>query len=262
LPSKTRPKNDDAARDSWWGAARERALLGTGLVALFSVGYCSAELTNVAARAHVLTLSLDRSIPFVRASVWIYLWVFPAATLPLFVVRCPRLFRRASLAYAAAIIISSAVFVAFPVTSRPLRVETDSLDLSRASDWAVALVYHVDPPYNLFPSLHISIATLAALAVWRASPRRGAVALVAVAMLSASVCTVKQHFVLDAVGGVVLATALNALLLATYRPPEGASVAYSWRGLAAYVAMLAVVYSGYYAVFLVGSHAGWLPSRR
>ena len=79
-------------------------------------------------------------------------WLLSCALLPLFVVRCSRLFRRTAIAYATVIAVSLVFFTVFPVTSIQLRVPQTRLDISRFSDWAVSLLYSVDPPYNLFPS--------------------------------------------------------------------------------------------------------------
>ena len=64
-----------------------------------------------------------------------------------------------------------------------------------------------------------------------------------------SICTVKQHFVLDGLGGLALAVVVYAFVLRKYAPPPGTDPAYGWRGPAAYAALLAVVYAGFYAAF-------------
>ena len=227
-----------------------RALLVVGVVAFFIAGYVGVGLSVDPAKARDLGTALDRRIPFIAASVWVYLWVFPASLLPLFVVRCPRLFRRTLLAYGLAIAASLIAFVAFPVTSLALRADRAALDVTRLSPWAVALLYRLDPPVNLFPSLHLSIAGLAALSAWKARRAYGAAAFVGVALIGASICTVKQHFVLDGLGGAALAAIVYAFVLRPYAPKPGTDPAYGWRGPAAYFALLIGVYAGFYAGFL------------
>jgi hypothetical protein len=56
--------------------------------------------------------------------------------------------------------ISFVSFAVFPVTSAQLRVPKGALNISSPSDWAVSILYSLHPPYNLFPSLHLSLATL------------------------------------------------------------------------------------------------------
>jgi len=219
----------------------ERPLLTLGVALFFLVGYFAV---GHADHPKVLLdpgTPLDGLIPFVPASIWVYLWVFPAALIPLFVVRCPRLFRRTACAYAIAIALSLCCFAWLPVTSQQLRADTATLDPARASDWAVALVYALDPPYNLLPSLHLSIVTLAALSAWIAARRYGAIAFVGVLLVAVAVCTTKQHFVLDVLGGLALGFLVGAAMLVRYRAPPDHSPAYSWRGPALHSAMVVII---------------------
>ena len=231
----------------------ERAVLTVSLIVFFIAGYFGIGLSRAPEQARELKLFVDDKIPFIAQSVWIYLLIFPSALIPLFVVRCQRLFRRTAVAYAAAISFSLICFAVFPVTSTRLRVNQAALDLTRASDWAVATLYSIDPPYNLFPSLHLSIAVLAAFAAWKAARVYGAATFVTLVFIGVSVCTVKQHVVLDALSGVALGAVVGGLVLRPYRPDAGVEPAYSWRGPLLYVAFLAVVYTGFYLIYLSAS---------
>lgn len=219
-------------------------------MAFFVIGYFAVARNIDPARALDLGTALDARIPFVARSVWVYLWVFPASLLPLFLVRCPRLFRRTIVAYGVAIAVSLVVFAAFPFTSVGLRADRAALDVTRFSPWGVSVLYRLDPPFNLFPSLHLSIAALAALSAWKARRLYGAAAFAGVAAIGASICTVKQHFVLDGLGGLALAAVVYAIVLSPYAPPPATDPAYGWRGPAAYAALLAAVQAGFYAAFL------------
>jgi len=229
--------------------AAPRALATIGVAAFFIAGYFGVGRIVDPAAAHELGTALDRRIPFLATSVWVYLGLFPTSCLPLFVVRCPRLFRRTLLAYTLAIAASLVVFVAFPVTSHTLRADAASLDVTRPSPWAVALLYRLDPPVNLFPSLHLSIAALAALSAWTARRSYGVFAGAGVALIATSICTVKQHFVLDGLGGAVLAAVVYAAVLRPYAPEPGSDPSYGWRGPAAYAGCLIVFYAGFWAAF-------------
>jgi membrane-associated phospholipid phosphatase len=219
----------------------ERPLLTLGVALFFLVGYFAVGHADHRTVLLDLATPLDGLIPFVPASIWVYLWVFPAALIPLFVVRCPRLFRRTAFAYAIAIAMSLCCFALLPITSQHLRADASTLDPRRASDWAVALVYALDPPYNLLPSLHLSIVTLAALSAWMASRRYGAIAFVGLLLVAVAVCTVKQHFVLDVLGGLALGFLVGAATLGRYRAPPDRSPAYSWRGPMLHGAMVVII---------------------
>ena len=229
----------------------ERAILTAGLVIFFVAGYFGVGLTRSPAQAYELTTALDERVPFIAISVWAYLWGFPSALIPLFVVRCPVLFRRTAIAYGAVIAASLVSFALFPVTSAHLRVTQAALDVSRPSDWAIAVLYALDPPYNLFPSLHLSIAAVAALAVRKAAKLYGLPIFLSIALVSVAVCTVKQHCVLDVFGGLGLAALAGSLILRPYRPVDGSGAAYSWRGPAMYLGLVAVLYASVYLAYLM-----------
>ena len=199
----------------------ERAALAAGVAVFFVTGYFGIGRTVDPARARDLATALDRRIPFVASAVWVYLAMFPAAVSPLVLVRCPRLFRRTVAAYGVAIAVSLIVFAALPVTSVGLRADVARLDSGALAPRAVSLLYNLDPPFNSFPSLHLSIATLAALSAWRAGRLNAWAACAGVAAIAVSVVAVKQHFVLDAAGGLILAALIYAVVVRPYEPTLG-----------------------------------------
>jgi hypothetical protein len=229
----------------------ERALLAGGVLALFLLGYFGVGHAVASGAARELRTPADDAIPFVSGTIWIYIALFPTAFAPLFLLRCQRLYRRTLATYAAVIAISLAVFVAFPVTSHALRVDAARLDPSRLSDWAVALVYRLDPPVNLFPSLHLSVAALAALSAWTARRAYGLVAAAGVVVIAASICTVKQHFIADGIAGLALAGAAFAVAKIGYVPTPDAPRAYGVRGPLAFAGLLAAVYAGFVIAFVL-----------
>ncbi len=75
-------------------------------------------------------------------------------------------------------------------------------DLSSAF---LASVQHIDPPGNVFPSLHVAHTTMLSLLLIKDRPILGRVALVMATMLAISTLTTKQHFVADVLSGYLLA---------------------------------------------------------
>lgn len=223
------------------------------MIAFFVAGYFGVGHAVDPSRAGSLATSVDSAIPFVPSTIFVYLGVFPAALLPLFTVRSRRLFRRILAAYAITIAVSLAIFVIWPVTSTGLRADPAALDATRFTGWCVRLVYDLDPPYNLFPSLHLSIAALAAGSLFKARRAYGILAGIGVAAIGVSICTVKQHFVADGLAGIALAAVVHAVVLRPFRAePSDGPLAYSWRGPATYAAFHSLVYAGLYAAFVVG----------
>lgn len=232
------------ARDTAWKAAWT-----TAVAAFFVGGYFGVGLHASPAGARDLGTALDAAIPFVPWTVWVYLAVFPMAFLPLFVVRSRALFTRTMAAYAAVMAVSFVVFATYPVTSTGLRADAASLDSRVFSEWAVGVLYRLDPPYNLFPSLHLSVAGLAAFAAWEARRSYGVAAFAAAAAIGVSICTVKQHFVVDGIAGAALAALAWATMLRGHRPEPGEPATYGPRGVLGYLALLAAMYAGFALLF-------------
>lgn len=114
-----------------------RLFVTTGLLIFFIVGYFSVGRLSDPERGFEVALPLDEQIPFIAQSVWIYYWAFTAALIPLFVVRCPRLFRYTATAYGTAIFVALICFRAFPATSVALRADAALLGAQafRSGPW-------------------------------------------------------------------------------------------------------------------------------
>lgn len=232
----------------FWGflqqkTLQDRVILTSGLITFFILGYFSVAFSINPSHSYTLATPIDERIPFLAFSIWIYLWVFPAAMSPLFVVRCPYLFRRTAISYGVILTISFLFFAIFPVTASQLRVISAMLDVTDISQWAVYVLYSLDPPYNLFPSLHLSIAALAAFSVWRVSKLYGIILFLSVGCVALAVCTVKQHYLLDVFGGLMLATLVSFFIIRPYQPQYRNILTYSWRGPAWYLAFVSIYYA-------------------
>ena len=164
---------------------------------------------------HTLDTALDRAIPLVPGWMYVYALVFLAGFLPLFVVADRLLFRRVVAAFVAVEVTGFMLFVLYPVhmTGRDGELAVTSL-----ATWGLRLTWYVDAPSNLFPSLHVALALLAALCCWKVDRLIGAGAGLVAAAISASTVLVEQHWVTDVVAGAVLATGAWWLFVA--RAPE------------------------------------------
>ena len=211
-------------RTSWGGAARPRAWPTTstearavplvtraactvGLSAIWAAGYFTLGGRTLRGPAFDPSSALDAWIPFTGWAVWPYLLSIVGIALPAGLIRSPGLFLRTAAAYAIVIALSFVCFLLLPTDAATLRqyVTTSSLDLLSA--WAIDTLHAIDPPTNLLPSLHVSLATLSTLALAKEYTAYRPLAYVGLAVLAASVCAVKQHFILDALSGIVLALA-------------------------------------------------------
>ena len=220
-------------------------------------GYYLIGLTFDPTQGASLNTPLDDAIPFLPAFMWAYEGVYTALLYPVFVVRCQRLFRRVAWGYFWVATVSIVIWALFPVAATTLRPDVTNLDTSVFHCWGLRVNYALDPPLNLFPSLHVAIATLAALSAYKARPLYGAFGAVGAVLITLSTVFVKQHFVADGVAGVVLAFVVYRFTIAGYErgSAEPEAVAYSWRGPLGY----ALFHLSMVVAFLVAWLADWRP---
>lgn len=147
----------------------------------------------------------ELAIPLVPGMVWIYLSLLVTFFLPVFALRGPAidtLCRR----LAAAVLLSGAAFVLWPAEAGFARPATPP-------NTAFALLYQLDLPHNLAPSLHISWSALILGSLRAPAPAWLRRLLEAwFALICAAVLLVHQHHVIDILGGLVVALLATALI--------------------------------------------------
>ena len=141
---------------------------------------------------------LDNAIPFVPATILLYVPLLPMVAVPAFALSEAKI-RTGFWTYIGVITSSFAVFLLAPMKMSRAGLEPGALEPLFELLWAI------DPPFNTFPSLHVSLATLAALVVWQHDSRLGRWMLLGASVLIISTFLVKQHFIIDAAGGVAVA---------------------------------------------------------
>jgi hypothetical protein len=180
-------------------------------VALGALGLAGYELIGRADLHRSVTMldtALDRAIPLLPWTTWfyepLYLGIFVVATIGF---RSRWLFHRGLVCVVANALVAALghllIRAAYP---RPI-LSPPFTDPSLAF---LALVYKIDPPGNVFPSLHVAHGFTLAFILRLDRPRLGAVALVMAALLTLSTLTTKQHFLADLAAGMVMAAAARA----------------------------------------------------
>lgn len=190
----------------------EKAVLIALVMAVFVGGYfLVGHLTLERARRLPWVFSFEPALPLVPFMVFPYLL---ALVLPDFALFCwpdhdHRGLRRQALCYAVMQCIGFAIFWAYPVRAdlRPPSLIGEGTSLR-----VLAYYYRVDPPVNLFPSLHCANAVLAALMAHKLSRRVGWLISAFAVLVVIAVPLVKQHYIADALAGIVLAVAVDRLI--------------------------------------------------
>ncbi|MES1165784.1 MAG: phosphatase PAP2 family protein [Verrucomicrobiota bacterium] len=159
----------------------------------------------------LLRTRADDAIPFLPATAWFYLPVYAA----IFIIaiagfRSRAYFDRALRGVALVMVVGFLghllVGAEYP---RPV-LAPPYPDLSSAF---LAWVQRIDPPGNVFPSLHVAHSSTLALILNHENPRLGRWVIALAALLAASTLTTKQHFVADVVAGLALAALARWLVL-------------------------------------------------
>jgi membrane-associated phospholipid phosphatase len=200
-----------------WASRLARGILGTGranacisvaLAALVFLGGRVYSFQNHGP-AHVdLQTPLDAAIPLVKTFVLPYVVfdVYIFASLFVFMMLKTRTFQSAAFAFILAQGLSN-LFFAFMQTevARPALVGSDVLTRILRD------VYASDPPFNAFPSLHVSLSTNLAIHWRRLDRRSGGWAWALSAVIIVSTVFVKQHYLADVAGGLILGWACSSL---------------------------------------------------
>lgn len=147
------------------------------------------------------TAKWEMSLPILPATVLVYMGVHPLSALPFFGLRTVKALRRHLVAHGAIVATSMAAWLAWPLTlpRAPLPPHHGSLGL-----WVLTSLRGSDPPVNLLPSTHCSMAVFAALALRTIDRRLGAWALLTAAGIAVATLLTRQHYVVDVVTGCLL----------------------------------------------------------
>lgn len=141
---------------------------------------------------------IEAAIPFMGWSIWVYLSQF--LLLPAAIVNARPDADRSRVFYAMllATAVAALIFIAFPT-----ELERPQPGLSGLTGLAWTLLHAVDTQFNCFPSLHVALAVLAGIALWRRGWHVSALAWPG--LIALSTLTTRQHVALDIAGGLVLA---------------------------------------------------------
>ena len=156
---------------------------------------------------HLLPLSaVDRAVPFLPWTGWIYVTVFPFPLFALAAVRAEEGVRALLASFVALAAFCFACFLLYPtVYPRP------PMSAAGPAAWPLLIVRALDRATNCCPSMHVISAFLTAFFVRRYRPALGAGLVAWASLISLSTLTTKQHYAWDVAAGLALSAAAYAL---------------------------------------------------
>ncbi len=175
------------------------------------------DLLNHGPNVIFLKTPLDDLIPVVKPFIipYVSLEPFIYTTLVLFLIFRARIFQSATLAMIVVWFVSYAFY--FFLQSFIIRPSLTGEDVLTKM---ILQVYASDNPFNDFPSLHTSLSTVLAIHWRRVDRRIGVPVALWVALIVLSTVFVKQHYVPDVIGGLILAFGASWFVLNRIVPKE------------------------------------------
>jgi membrane-associated phospholipid phosphatase len=197
------PPTSAAAPSSEIATPAYKWTIGGALALLQSAVYFGVGHLHLSRSTEILRTRLDDAIPFWPWTSWCYL-PFYAGVFIIAVAGIKRraLFNRAVRAVLVVMMLGAIGHVLIGAEyPRPI-LHPPFANISAAF---LAAVQSIDPPGNVFPSLHVAHTTMLALILIKDRPLLGRVALAMATALALSTLTTKQHFLADVVSGYALA---------------------------------------------------------
>jgi membrane-associated phospholipid phosphatase len=153
-----------------------------------------------------LYLPAELAIPLAPWAIWPYLSMFLLFCLPLFTLPRERA-RNEALAAILGLLVAAVIWLLLPARLGFERVEPAGYEA------LYGLIFVLDAPHNLVPSLHLIFSTLVVLACGRDAPRPARIGLwVWLVCIAASTLLTHQHHLLDVASGFVVALVCRNLV--------------------------------------------------
>jgi len=199
------------------------AVLPYGVVFLYQCfGYFITQIFIRERNKFDFTLDFDRKIPLIPIFVYIYLGCYAFWIINEII--CGNVSKEHFYKVLTTLIIcntiATIIFIAIPTTIERPEVETHSF-----TGWVLNLVYQLDDPVNLFPSLHCMVSWLCYIAVRGQrvfSKLYRTFSLIFALLICISTQVIKQHYIVDLIAGIFIAELIWFIVNRTscYKPVE------------------------------------------
>ena len=154
---------------------------------------------------------LDKNIPFIADTVWIYFSYFAIFFFAYHLESDKEYLNKYFYGLLLLNLLSNLIFIFFPVTYERTHAPLIA-DAGTLTKLSFELIFFLDPPRNCYPSLHVSIAFFSAFH-WMSRNHLRFVAFFSWAtLISASTLTTKQHYAVDTLSGFILASGVYYLV--------------------------------------------------
>lgn len=185
----------------------EREIISFFLALYFLIPYFFINYFTLERVTHDFSMGLDQIVPFLPIFIFPYFTSYFIVFMPYFCITKQKYFRRIAWAYFVTLSLGYLIFLIYPVKMLRPEIASDGFIFQ-----LMQMFYTLDHPYNSFPSLHVALSFLSAGACfqfhhkyWWTIPWA--------TLIAVSTLLVKQHYVLDVIGGLLLFAAVYWLML-------------------------------------------------
>ncbi|MBI4924279.1 MAG: phosphatase PAP2 family protein [Bdellovibrio sp.] len=147
---------------------------------------------------------IDRMIPFLPNTVWIYMSEYIYFAVVYFVAKEPDNLNKYLYSFFAIQVLSVAIFWIIP-TTYPRELFPLQDDLNSITYYAFSHLRMADSPANCCPSLHVSSVFLSSLVFLQEQRKKFIFFFIWNLLIAVSTLTTKQHYLVDVVTGIVIA---------------------------------------------------------
>jgi len=177
-----------------------RLLSATFVAAFVSALYLLPMYVRFASPTLLSPSALDRAVPFLDWTIWLYYSYGLFLVLPFLVGR-----DEGSASWTLYALMTNSMVAALIFFVWPTSVPAPQPTIGGMSGLLWDGLLTVDRPTNVFPSLHVANACVCAFALWRERNAWRSVSPVWTLLIVVSTLTTKQHFAVDLLGGAMLA---------------------------------------------------------
>ncbi|WP_375772521.1 phosphatase PAP2 family protein [Archangium gephyra] len=198
---------------SAWLERQNKLVLAVAAAVAHALLYGAPNRIHLAEPVELPMTWVDRAVPFLPLTLWIYLSAYLLVFIAFALCRRPGSSARFIFAFFTVVGLATLVHWMWP-TVYPRAEFPVPPDASPFMHWMMARFRELDSPASCLPSLHVAAAFLSAFAVLGERDRHAPALLVWAALIWASTLTTKQHYMVDGLAGLLLAVGVWALFYA------------------------------------------------
>ncbi len=173
------------------------------MLGYFTAGYLTINwISSQRTVFYDLSLPFEHDIPFIPAFILGYACVYGGMAVACAIIDNVRDWQRAIVGF---FILTTVCFIFFLILPVKMTMRPDLSNMTGFYASLTKFIFHIDLPYNCFPSLHVTFPTFATLIVWK-NHKIARWAVLSMALIVAiSVILVKQHYLADVIAGLCVA---------------------------------------------------------